>query len=107
MALTPQAARALSGVHLFPVRHHSPRTSFVLRRYLEQVRPKMVLVEGPCDAEIVLDVLLDAGTAPPVAILGYRTDGTPGSSLFPFASYSPEYVALRWAREHGATARLI
>jgi hypothetical protein len=32
---------------------------------------------------------------------------TPGSVLFPLASYSPEYVALRWAREHGAEARFI
>ncbi|HZN95393.1 MAG TPA: DUF5682 family protein, partial [Myxococcales bacterium] len=106
-SLSPEASRALEGVHLFPVRHHSPRTSHVLRRFLDQVKPQVVLVEGPCDAEPVLDVLLDEKTSPPVAILGYRTDGTPGSALFPFASYSPEYVALRWAKEHRSTAKLI
>jgi hypothetical protein len=74
---------------------------------LERVKPSLVLVEGPEDASHLIDVLVDPETRPPVAILGYRTDGTPGSSLWPFASYSPEYVALRWAKEHGAEGRFI
>jgi hypothetical protein len=94
-----------SKVHLFPVRHHSPRTSFVLRAVLERVRPKLVLVEGPEDANHLIDPLVDKETVPPVAILGYRTDGTPGSSLWPFASYSPEFVALKWARTNGCEVR--
>lgn len=97
----------LTKVHLFPVRHHSPRTSAVLRAFLDEVKPKAILIEGPSDADHLADVLLDGETKPPVAILGYRTDGTPGSSLWPFASYSPEYVALAWAREHGAVAKFI
>jgi hypothetical protein len=95
------------GVHLFPVRHHSPRTSAVLRRFLDALKPKVVLVEGPSDANPLISAITDPETRPPVAILGYRTDGTPGSSLWPFASYSPEYVALAWAREHDAEARFI
>ena len=94
-------------VHLFPVRHHSPRASAVLERLLERVQPALVLVEGPEDAGGVIDVLVDAGTRPPVAILAYRTDGTPGSSLWPFASYSPEYVALKWARARGVACAFI
>jgi hypothetical protein len=97
----------LSRVHLFPVRHHSPRTTAVLCRWLERVRPEVILVEGPCDASDLVDVLCDKETKPPVAILGYRTDGTPGSALWPFAEYSPEYAALRWAKANGARARFI
>ena len=74
---------------------------------LDRVRPSLVLVEGPEDASYLIEALVDPETRPPVAILGYRTDGTPGSSLWPFASYSPEYVALRWAKEHGAESRFI
>ncbi|RJS14735.1 hypothetical protein DRW03_34315 [Corallococcus sp. H22C18031201] len=102
MDLTP-----LTQMHLFPVRHHSPRTTAVLSRWLEQVRPDVVLVEGPCDATALVEVLCDARTVPPVALLGYRTDGTQGSAMWPFAAYSPEYQALRWAREHGARAEFI
>ena len=97
----------LRAVHLFPVRHHSPRSSAALRAFLEEVRPAVVLIEGPSDATALLGPLVDPGTVPPVAILGYRTDGTPGSSLWPFAAYSPEYVAVKWAAERGARAELI
>lgn len=96
-----------SRVHLFPVRHHSPRTSVVLAAMLARVEPDLVLVEGPADANGLIDVLTHPETEPPVALLAYRTDGQPGSSLWPFARYSPEYVALRWAREHGKEARFI
>ncbi|MCC6557561.1 MAG: hypothetical protein IT372_31805 [Polyangiaceae bacterium] len=97
----------LRRAHLFPVRHHSPRSSAALRAFLEEVRPALVLVEGPSDATPLLGALVDPGTVPPVAILGYRTDGAPASSLWPFASYSPEYVAVKWALDHGAAVELI
>ncbi|XXX75516.1 DUF5682 family protein [Sorangium sp. So ce134] len=97
----------LAAVHLFPVRHHSPRSSATLRAYLDAVRPKAIFVEGPSDATPLLEALVDPKTVPPVAILGYRTDGTPASSLWPFAAYSPEYVAVKWAFEHGARVELI
>jgi hypothetical protein len=97
----------LLGAHLFPVRHHSPRTTAVLTRWLDHVKPQVVLIEGPCDASELVDVLCDAETKPPIALLGYRTDDTPGSALWPFADYSPEYAALRWAKAHGARARFI
>jgi hypothetical protein len=101
------SADLLGRVHLFPVRHHSPRSSAALRTFLEQIRPRVILVEGPVDATPLIDVLVDEGTRPPVAILGYRTDGTPDSSLWPFAAYSPEYVALCWGSRHQATVAFI
>ena len=97
----------LARVHVFPVRHHSPRSSAVLAAFLAAVRPRTVLIEGPDDATSLLSVLVDAETRPPVAILGYRTDGTPGSTLWPFAAYSPEYVAAKWGVENGAAVALI
>lgn len=97
----------LARARIFPVRHHSPRSSAALEAFLDAVAPRLVLVEGPLDATPLIDVLVDAETRPPVAILGYRTDGTTGSSLWPFAAYSPEYVALRWARRRGVPAAFI
>ena len=99
--------RLLARVHVFPVRHHSPRTSAVLAAFLDEVDPALVLVEGPEDATGIIDVLVDPATRPPVAVLGYRTDGVAGSSLWPFAAYSPEYVALAWAKKHGREAAFI
>ena len=91
----------------FPVRHHSPRVSAALTRFLDRVQPQLVLVEGPRDATRLVPYLFDADTVPPVAILGYRTDGPAHSVLYPLASYSPEYVALAWAHRHGVPAELI
>jgi hypothetical protein len=91
----------------FPVRHHSPRASAALSSFLDRVKPTLVLVEGPRDAMRLVSYLFDADTEPPVAILGYRTDGPANSLLYPFATYSPEYVAMAWAQEHGVPVELI
>jgi hypothetical protein len=97
----------MKDVAVFPVRHHSPRASAALARYLDRVQPELVLVEGPRDATRLIPVLFDADTVPPVAILGYRTEGSAHSVLYPFATYSPEYVALKWAVDHAVPAELI
>lgn len=94
-------------VTVFPVRHHSPRASAALARYLDRVQPVLVLVEGPRDATRLIPYLFDADTVPPIAILGYRTEGSAHSVVYPFATYSPEYVALKWAVDHAVAAELI
>lgn len=91
----------------FPIRHHSPRASFALAQLLERTRPDRVLVEGPRDAMHLVPYLFDADTTPPVAILAYRTDGPAHSMVYPMATYSPEYVALKWAHDHGVASELI
>ena len=40
---------------------------------------------------------------PPVALLVYAPDGPRVATFYPMADFSPEWVALRWALEHGAT----
>jgi Family of unknown function (DUF5682) len=98
---------ALSRVVLLPVRHHSPRAAAAVAAELERALPAVVLIEGPADATAMIATLTDPETRPPVAILGYRTDGVTRSVLWPFADYSPELVALRWAAAHGVPARFI
>ena len=106
-AAPPRDVGVLAEVALLPVRHHSPRASRVVADELERIAPALVLIEGPSDAGDLVPVIVDAETRPPVAILGYRTDGPSQSVLWPFASYSPEYVALAWAARRGVEARMI
>lgn len=87
----------LPDVSFFGIRHHSPRSSSALFALLEKMRPECILVEGPTDARPLFEAVAASDTLPPVAILGYRTDDQVGSSFYPLASYSPEYVAIRWA----------
>lgn len=100
-------ATATAAVHLFGVRHLSPAGAWHLRAFLDQVRPTAVLVEGIADATGLIREVVAKKTKPPLAILAY-TDTLPVASIVtPFATYSPEYQALRWAERNEAEARFI
>jgi len=87
------------------VRHHSPACARLVKHVLERVDPAVVLIEGSSDFNDRLEQLgLDH--APPVAIFThYISDDGPVSCFAPFCSFSPEWVALRWALEHKKQCR--
>jgi len=96
-----------AGVHIFGVRHLSPGGAWHLRATLDAIRPKVVLIEGLTDADVLIPDLTRSGTKPPVAILAY-TDAVPVRTLiYPLATYSPEYQALVWAKQNRARAEFI
>src|SRR3954470_9395281 len=92
---------------IFGVRHLSPMGAYHLARYLDQVDPTAVLVEGPSDATENIVHLVDKRTRPPVAILCFTKERPVRSILFPLAEYSPEWVALTWALRKKRVARFI
>lgn len=93
--------------HVFGVRHLSPSGAWHLRRFLDEVRPRVVLIEGLADANELIAHITKKATKPPIAILAY-TDSLPVRTLvYPLARYSPEYQALMWAKEHDARAEFI
>lgn len=96
-------------VHFFPIRHHSPACAHHLARALADLKPVHVLVEAPEDFQALLPQLTDPRVVAPVAVLSLAAgaDDDRGAPLYPFCAHSPELVALRWAREAGAEARLI
>ncbi len=87
---------------IFPVRHHSPAAAMQVQRLIREMRPKAVLVEGPCDATPLIPLLLDAATQPSVALYAYRSSGSGRAVYYPFCDYSPEYVALKEGQAVGA-----
>ena len=103
-ALESQQDWGRAGVHLVPIRHHSPACALALSALLEEVRPTAVLIEGPVEYTALLSALQDPATIPPVALLSL---GEHAASYYPLAEFSPEWVALRWAGEHGAEAVFI
>lgn len=94
-------------VHGFGVRHLSPSGAWHLRRFLDDLRPSAILVEGPSDATDQIEYLTAQRTEPPVAILAYTAEPPVRTVLWPLAVYSPEYQALLWAKENGARAEFI
>lgn len=97
----------MGSVHLFGVRHHGPGCARSLVQAFEQLRPDCVLIEGPPEADELLWAVTAEGMQPPVALLGYCPDEPRDAVYYPFATFSPEWQALRWAQTHGATARFI
>ncbi|HZZ78963.1 MAG TPA: DUF5682 family protein [Gemmataceae bacterium] len=94
-------------INVFGVRHLSPTGAWHLCRFLDRVRPKVVLIEGLADADELIPHFTRKGTKPPVAILAY-TDAMPVRTLvYPLARYSPEYQAMKWADDHKARVEFI
>jgi hypothetical protein len=98
----------------FPVRHHSPAIARQVGDCIRARKPKIVFIEGPSEAQAMIEFLIDTKTRPPVAIYSsFRDDAAvaaapPGAAVprqsvwYPVVSYSPEYVAMLAAREVGA-----
>jgi hypothetical protein len=61
----------------------------------------VLLVEGPPDAEKAIKHILQKDLKPPVAILTYNPKDLRQAAYFPFAEFSPEWVAMNWAAERG------
>ncbi|WP_244164692.1 DUF5682 family protein, partial [Streptomyces silaceus] len=84
---------------LIGVRHHSPALAAALPEMLAAADPEVLLVELPEEFAQWLEHLGDPATVPPVALAGSGEAG--GLVFLPFAEFSPELAAIRWAREAG------
>ncbi len=93
--------------HIFGIRHLSPAGAYYLRQFLEEKKPKLVLIEGPNDFNDQIENLTRPETRPPIAILAYTNEAPVRTILYPFAEYSPEYQAVVWCREHEIPCRFM
>ncbi len=103
----PAAAPVPRGPWLLGVRHHGPGSARAVRDALDAARPRAVLIEGPPEADALLPLAADPQMRPPVALLAHVTDDPGRASFWPFAAFSPEWIAVRWALDHGAPVRFI
>lgn len=93
--------------YFFGIRHLSPAGAFYLRGFLDEKKPKLVLVEGPSDFEDMLSDMVRKETKPPIAVLAYTKEAPVRTILYPFAEYSPEYQAIQWCHKHHVACRFI
>lgn len=82
------------------VRHHGPGSARAVAAALDELRPDAVLIEGAPELDAVAPLAGSAAMEPPVAALVYCPDEPRRSSFYPFARFSPEWVALRWGLAH-------
>ncbi|SHK63701.1 DUF5682 family protein [Actinacidiphila paucisporea] len=102
-----EAAAAPEDVVLLGVRHHGPGSARAVLGALEAYRPQAVLIEGPPEADVLVGLAGDPAMRPPVALLAHVVDDPARAAFWPFAEFSPEWVALRWAAKAGAEVRFI
>ncbi|MET9608212.1 DUF5682 family protein [Streptomyces sp. NPDC006512] len=85
--------------YLLGVRHHSPALAAVVPALLEAAGTQVLCVELPADFQPWLEHLADPETVAPVALAGLGREGR--LAFYPFADFSPELAAIRWARGRG------
>jgi Family of unknown function (DUF5682) len=105
--LAPPRTTTESIVHVLGVRHHGPGSARSVRRALEAIGPDIVLVEGPPDADAMIPLLVHPEMTPPVALLVYRPEQPRNAVYYPFAEFSPEWQALKYALDRGLPARFM
>lgn len=103
---TPTTEEA-AGLVLLGVRHHGPGSARAVGAALEAYRPEVVLIEGPPEADALTALAADPAMRPPVALLAHVTDDPARAGFWPFAEFSPEWVAMRWAAKAGVEVRFI
>ena len=92
-------------INLFGVRHHGPGSARSLRDALAELGPDIVLIEGPPEADGLVELAGDPQMRPPVALLAYVPGQPKTAAFWPFAVFSPEWQAIRYALDAGVPVR--
>ncbi|MFR9751143.1 DUF5682 family protein [Nocardia sp. 004] len=90
---------------IFGIRHHGPGSARSVRMALQAYRPDCILIEGPADADPLVGYITAEGMIPPVALLAYVPDAPDTAAFWPYAVFSPEWQALRYAVDNGVPAQ--
>jgi pentatricopeptide repeat protein len=85
---------------LLGVRHHSPACAAAIPPLLDAFAPERLFVELPADLQEWLPWLGHRDLEAPVALALADADGA-ALSFYPFADFSPELAAVRWAVARG------
>lgn len=87
-------------VEILGIRHHGVGSAEMVKARLEELKPDIVLVEGPPEITDLLQLIGNEELQPPVAVIVYDENNLERYSFYPFADYSPEWVACTYANKH-------
>lgn len=92
---------------LLGVRHHGPGSARAVGAALREIEPDAVLIEGPPEADPIIALAAEPEMVPPVALLAHAVEDPARAAFWPFAAFSPEWVAIRHALAAGVPVRFI
>ena len=94
-------------VTLLGIRHHGPGSARAVAAALAELRPDTILIEGPPEADALIPMAAHPSMRPPVALLVYADADPSRAGFWPFAEFSPEWIAMRFGVEAGIPVRFI
>ncbi|NUP52357.1 MAG: hypothetical protein HOW97_34300, partial [Catenulispora sp.] len=94
-------------VTLLGIRHHGPGSARAVAAALAELRPDAILIEGPPEADALIPMAAHPSMRPPVALLVYADADPSRAGFWPFAEFSPEWIALRAGIEAEIPVRFI
>ncbi len=94
-------------IHILGIRHHGVGSAKNVRERLSEIEPDLILVEGPPEIDNMLATIGQANLVPPAAIMCYNSENPRESVFYPFAEYSPEWVAAQYANKHRIPVKAI
>jgi len=94
-------------IRIFGIRHHGPGSATALKRALHAFRPDCLLVEAPEEATPLFSQVLHPQATLPLALLLYDPAHFEQAMYLPFAEFSPEWQALRYALQEEIAVRAI
>lgn len=78
------------------IRHHGPGSARNVQAFLRELKPDVILVEGPPEGEALLQSVIRKEMRPPVALLAYIPEQPQKAVFYPFAEFSPEWQAIHY-----------
>ena len=94
-------------LHILGIRHHGCGSARSVKNALDELKPDIVLIEGAPEANEILHLANHEDMCPPVAILIYAPENPQKAVFYPFAEFSPEWQALKYALTEKIPVRFI
>lgn len=89
-----------SEIKIYGIRHHGAGSARRVYESMQKFKPDVVCIEMPYEANRILNSLSKSTHSCPLAIMYYNPNNPSQSLYYPFADFSPEYQAMRYAFEN-------
>lgn len=86
---------------VYGIRHHGPGSALRLKSILESSDHDVILIEGPSDANKMLRQMAPDKVTLPISLSALNTKDHQVQAHYPFAIFSPEWIAMTYAIESG------
>lgn len=93
--------------HILGIRHHGPGSARHLLEAIQEIKPEIILIEGPPEGEALLSWVNHPEMRTPVAMLLYVPEQTQKAVFYPFAEFSPEWQAMKYGTYNNLPVRFI